>query len=328
MTNGKCGSAGNQSFGQVVFLNFDGAETCYRNEQLTLELPVLVSPSRIPPARRKRLLESLNRNASGIQFSAGSGTNTIHIGHTRAFDRFGRFAGLAEGIGTGNAFVMLDDSAGDAELLDVIRHEGGHILGLLDHGGAGLARYAAFTHEYKSWELQGGGPDNWIIYQDPSRIGAPYLFKQTITTVTYHAQPDPAAIDNISLVAEDSYTVYEYLYDFTCKLLAYGGGYYWNRYDTEYIEVKKELNYFYEASGTNAKNIYINGGKADNCTAVNIDVRGYLTGYNVRTEGDENGWEYKKSITGGRKVPPPDARRQIKLPFTAGRWREIARRTA
>ena len=143
MTNGKHGSSGDQSFGQVVFLNFDGAETCYRNELLTLELPVRVSPSRIPSARRTGLLESLNRSASGIRFAAGSGMNTIHIGHTDAFDRFGRFAGLAEGIGTGDAFVMLDDSASDAELLAVIRHEAGHILGTLDHGGAGLARYAA-----------------------------------------------------------------------------------------------------------------------------------------------------------------------------------------
>ena len=52
---------------------------------------------------------------------------------------------MAEGIGSGDAFVLLDDSASNSELVDVIRHEAGHILGSLDHGGAGLARYASYT---------------------------------------------------------------------------------------------------------------------------------------------------------------------------------------
>lgn len=132
---------GNALKNRSIELDFDGGSHLYRNAELGMDVPVDVSPSGISAARRKSLAAALRREG----FDVATGGHTIHIGRASAFDRFGRFAGLAEGIGAGDAYVMLDDTASDAELLNVIRHEAGHLLGTLDHGGAGLARYA-FTH--------------------------------------------------------------------------------------------------------------------------------------------------------------------------------------
>ena len=131
---------------RTVFLDFNGGMQVYRNPELGMNIPVRIAPSGISADRAKMLADALNRKYADshvrVEVGAGSSENAsaVHIGRTDAFDAFGRFLGLAEGIGSGNAFVLLDDSASDSELVDVIRHEAGHILGTLDHGGAGLAR--------------------------------------------------------------------------------------------------------------------------------------------------------------------------------------------
>ena len=132
---------------RIVTLDFNGGSHIYRNPALGLTVPVRVAPSGISADRARALAEALNmdRTDPQVQFEVGTASETtsaVRIGRTSDFDRYGAFQGLAEGIGSGDAFVLLDDSADDAELAAVIRHEAGHILGTLDHGGTGLARYA------------------------------------------------------------------------------------------------------------------------------------------------------------------------------------------
>ena len=135
-----------------VQLDFEGGLKDYRNAELGMDVTVPVVPSGIAPERRERLAEKLNQSGGNVRFVlGGEASSTIHIGKSNAFDAYGRFLGLAEGIGEGNAFVMLDDTASDEELLAVIRHEAGHILGTLDHGGMGLARYAS-QQVYSYWD--------------------------------------------------------------------------------------------------------------------------------------------------------------------------------
>ena len=134
---------------RIVTLDFNGGSHVYRNPELGMNIPVRIAPSGISADRARMLAEALNRNYadSHVRFEVGAtsteNASAVRIGRTSDFDRYGAFLGLAEGIGSGDAFVLLDDSASDAELVDVIRHEAGHILGTLDHGGTGLARYAA-----------------------------------------------------------------------------------------------------------------------------------------------------------------------------------------
>ncbi len=133
---------------RIVTLDFNGGSHVYRNPELGMNIPVRIAPSGISAERARFLAEALNRNCadSYVRFEVGATSSenpsAVRIGRTSDFDKYGAFLGLAEGIGEGNAFVLLDDSANDTELVDVIRHEAGHILGTLDHGGAGLARYA------------------------------------------------------------------------------------------------------------------------------------------------------------------------------------------
>ena len=132
---------------RIVTLDFNGGSHIYRNPALGLTVPVRVVPSGISAERAHALAAALNSTCTDpqVHFVVGSSSQTasaVRIGRTADFDRYGAFQGLAEGIGSGDAFVLLDDSASDSELTAVIRHEAGHILGTLDHGGTGLARYA------------------------------------------------------------------------------------------------------------------------------------------------------------------------------------------
>ena len=133
---------------RIVTLDFNGGSHVYRNPELGMNIPVRIAPSGISAERARVLAEALNRNCadSHVRFEVGvnspENASSVCIGRTADFDRYGAFLGLAEGIGEGDAYVLLDDSASNSELVDVIRHEAGHILGTLDHGGAGLVRYA------------------------------------------------------------------------------------------------------------------------------------------------------------------------------------------
>ena len=139
---------------QYVYLDFDGALTSYNGEILTVD-NVEIQDSFLTEERIENILSELNSKYSSqnvifvsqrpknIQYS------TIYIGKTGAFNEYGNFAGLAETIDHGNenksdnAFVLLDSTATDYEIISTISHETDHLLGTLDHGGSGLAAYFA-----------------------------------------------------------------------------------------------------------------------------------------------------------------------------------------
>ena len=172
----------NERTTRIVTLDFNGGSHVYRNPELVMNIPVRIAPSGISADRARMLAETLNWNCadSHVRFEVGASssetTSAVRVGRTADFDRYGAFLGLAEGIGSGDAFVLLDDSASDSELVDVIRHEAGHILGTLDHGGAGLARYAVYRTEY----------DYSRAYYDDIKWRQ-YLKKKVTTTYTYSA---------------------------------------------------------------------------------------------------------------------------------------------
>ena len=137
---------------QYVYLDFDGELTSYNGEILTVD-NVEVQDSSLTEERIKNILTELNTKYStqNVIFVTERPTvaeySTIYIGKTEAFSPYGSFAGLAETIDEGNqikndnAFVMLDFTATDAEIISTISHETDHLLGILDHGGEGLEAY-------------------------------------------------------------------------------------------------------------------------------------------------------------------------------------------
>ena len=148
---------------QVVFLDFDGAQTSYNGEILTLD-DVNVENSGLTASRIAEITVRLNAEYAkrGIRFVTTepiSGEySTIYIGKTSAFDSYGSFNGLAETIDSGNknrtdkAFVNLDSFSSDDAIVNTIEHELGHITGTLDHGGEGLDAYGC---KYKYITLSG-----------------------------------------------------------------------------------------------------------------------------------------------------------------------------
>ena len=139
---------------QYIYLDFDGGLTRYNGEILSLE-HVDVRDSLLTADRIADIVAELNTKyaASNVVFvterPANAEYSTIYIGKTDAFNTYGNFTGLAETVDTGNknttdnAFVMLDASATNLEILNTISHEADHLLGTLDHGGEGLNAYAA-----------------------------------------------------------------------------------------------------------------------------------------------------------------------------------------
>ena len=242
------GSKRSASFDKVIVsLDFDGGVQLYRNAELGMDIPVGIVPSGIPAARRKKLAAALRREGFDV---AETGSRTIHVGRTDAFDAFGRFAGLAEGIGSGDAFVFLDESASDAELLSVIRHEAGHILGTLDHGGAGLARYA---WNYTGYEIYG-----------------PHLDKVNTYNYTFNALTPPDGLDELYLAYGENYT---------CKY------YYYNNYEgaADYYNYSWTETGYVEATNITAGTVTIKGGKATRVTADTMSVMGSETHDTVYT---------------------------------------------
>ena len=259
-------------------LDFDGGVKLYRNAELGMDIPVNVSPSGISAARQKRLAAALRREG----FDVAPGGRTIHVGKTSAFDAFGRFAGLAEGIGAGNAFVLLDDSASDAELLAVIRHEAGHILGMLDHGGAGLARYAVYDIEY-DYDHGSTSPD----------IFRQYLKRKTTTTWTYSPGAIPSN-DSIYVGTYENST--EIIYEYDRIERSYDPethSYYFEPVPaTEYIEDNNiATRYFPSLSGVSTEySISNRGGSITGCTAQGtITITGNAYFDKTRTHGWDDG---------------------------------------
>ena len=139
---------------QYVYLDFDGESTSYNGEILTIE-DIEVTNSELTEKRIETIVSSLNAQYAekNVVFvtekPCTAEYSTIYIGKTEAFSTYGNFAGVAETIDTDNqnksdkAFVMLDATASDTEIISTITHETDHLLGTLNHGGEGLAAYAA-----------------------------------------------------------------------------------------------------------------------------------------------------------------------------------------
>ena len=142
---------------QVIYLDFDGESTSYDGEILSID-GVEVAPSQLTAERIALITAKLNERyaSQGISFVTerplSSAYSTIFVGKTAAFDRYGSFAGLAETIDKGNvnksdnAFVLLNAADTDETIIATISHETDHLTGTLDHGGEGLAAYAAYVN--------------------------------------------------------------------------------------------------------------------------------------------------------------------------------------
>ena len=257
---------------RTVVLDFNGGTQVYRNPELGLNIPAQIEPGEFSAARRAGLVSKLNLEyaSHGVHFTTDAmpGASTVRIGHTADFDRYGAFLGLAEGIGSGDAFVLLDASAKDAELAAVIRHEAGHILGTLDHGGAGLARYALFSTEYDYSKA--------FVDAEGTRYRQYLKKKTTITTTLISGSDDD---DNFTVGAYETSTETTYEY-----------GHYESVYDeenyrwywpsapaTEYVEENYSYKAYQSLSGKHAKyRIGNSGGTITACTAQYITVKGLV----------------------------------------------------
>ena len=245
---------------RIVTLDFNGGSHVYRNPELRMNIPVRIAPSGISAERARMLAETLNREYadSSVQFEVGVNssetTSTVRIGRTSDFDRYGAFLGLAEGIGSGDAYVLLDDSANDTELVDVIRHEAGHLLGTLDHGGTGLARYA-YTHtkEYHLGKIFGHSSE--------------YLGRVTTVNVTIREVTPPSDAEHLTLRYDEDHTA------ITKRYYAW----YKDHDPTVHITENNVGERYINASGLTLKTLSIQGGNATGCTADEITVSGLDT---------------------------------------------------
>jgi autotransporter passenger strand-loop-strand repeat protein len=141
---------------QIIYLDFDGETTSYNGEILSID-NVEVQDPQLAEERIAFIVAELNAKyaAQGVVFVTelpeNAAYSTVYVGKTSSFNAFGNFAGLAETIDEGNrlktdnAFVMMDSSFSDAQIITAISHETDHLLGTLDHGGEGIAAYAAET---------------------------------------------------------------------------------------------------------------------------------------------------------------------------------------
>lgn len=141
---------------QVVYLDFDGELTDYNGEILTVNDVEIIIPE-LSPERIADIISELNKKYASLSVRfvterpLNTAYSTIYIGKTSAFNAYGNFAGLAETIDEGNknksdkAFVMLDSTNSNEEIINTISHETDHLLGTLTHRGEGLAAYAATT---------------------------------------------------------------------------------------------------------------------------------------------------------------------------------------
>ena len=175
---------------QKVFLDFDGENTFYENSDLDLNFAVTVKDSGISEERQQNILALLNEKYRDLNVTFTNEKpldtefySTVFVGKTDDFADYGSFAGMAETIDKGNeiknddAFVMLDDSAADSEIIQVIDHELGHIIMGEEHGATeNLSGYALTSFEedesndsinkanylgYLSGEVQISGVSKW-----------------------------------------------------------------------------------------------------------------------------------------------------------------------
>ena len=140
---------------QYVYLDFDGDLTSYNGEILSIDnvevLDSVLTEKRITDIVRELNDKYADQNVIFVtERPQNAEYSTIYIGKTEAFAPYGNFTGVAETIDSGNknktdkAFVMLDSTADNAQIISTIAHETDHLLGTLDHGGEGLTAYADY----------------------------------------------------------------------------------------------------------------------------------------------------------------------------------------
>ena len=262
---------------RIVTLDFNGGSRVYRNRELGMNIPVQLAPSGISADRAHALATALNRDFAGssVQFEVGTASSgnasAVRIGRTDDFDRYGAFLGLAEGIGSGDAFVLLDDSSSDAELAAVIRHEAGHILGTLDHGGAGLARYA-WKHEETDYF---GAIRAYNVPEDWNH----YLKRKTTTTYTYKYVSVPSGLDDVKLEYHENGT--SILNEYSSYAKEYG------RPETEMIEKKAEIEAYRDGSGLSVVNLQVLGCNVSGCSASDTLSVGQSFDYDYKSINDD-----------------------------------------
>jgi len=187
---------------QYVYLDFDGELTDYNGEILTIE-GVEVRDPQLTQARIADILAELNKKYASqnvifvTERPANAEYSTIFIGKTKAFDQYGSFAGLAETVDfnnqnhSDNAFVNLDSTATNEQIISTISHETDHLLGTLDHGGEGLQRYG-YYYVYNGQTLSGitlENGDSMYIYSGGTataiRENGGYVYVEDGANVTF-----------------------------------------------------------------------------------------------------------------------------------------------
>ena len=131
---------------QIVYLDFDGEATTYRNKDLDITLDVEVEDSGMSEEQKRYILAELSEKYANqnIVFTIEKPEedqehSTIFIGQTDDFDEYGFFAGVAETIDKGNqikndnAFVFADYTSDPDSVISVVAHELGHIVEGVEH---------------------------------------------------------------------------------------------------------------------------------------------------------------------------------------------------
>ena len=128
---------------QYVYLDFDGEELVrYNNPDLGLSIDLSVAAAAFSEEQRAAIVSELAKqyNKYNIAFTLerpeGVEYSTLYFGQSSAFAEYGDFFGIAEThdgnnqIRNDNAFVLLDESYSQGQIVSVASHMLDHLLGL------------------------------------------------------------------------------------------------------------------------------------------------------------------------------------------------------
>ena len=216
---------------QYVYLDFDGEDTAYTNEDLGLDLEVHVQDSCIAADRREAIAAELNRLYAGLNVvfvtlrPENAEYSTVYVGLTNSFDAYGNFAGLAETIDHGNlirndnAFVFADVNYGDDDIVRRISHEVDHIVFGSEHesddGDLSLDDFAT-TYNY-SFSSNYSSSYNFIQTYSNSKGSGQDVHYYTVTvpsgqvatvTVTFDDRTTTYAYGSLRVVSTNGDDVY------------------------------------------------------------------------------------------------------------------------
>ena len=160
---------------QYVYLDFDGEELVrYNNPDLKLSFDLSVAAPAFSEEQRAAIVSELNKqyNKYNIAFTLerpeGVEYSTLYFGQSAAFAEYGDFFGVAEThdgnnqIGNDNAFILVDESYSQGQIVSVASHMLDHLLGFscfTVDGTPSLRKYA------ENQTLLSGSSD-WI-QEDP-----------------------------------------------------------------------------------------------------------------------------------------------------------------